>query len=83
MDYERWIRRERRIRGRILRDSRMVRERGMCRICGDCEEICLCHEEWCPNCGSENLGQGRVENVAAELAEGARISCKRRFDHLG
>ena len=83
MDYEQWIRRERRIRSKFLRDSVVVRESGICRICGDCQEICLCHEETCPNCGGGNLFQGRVESVTSELAGGERIRCKHRFDQLG
>jgi hypothetical protein len=83
MDYEQWIRRERRIRSKILRDSRLVRESGMCRICEACQEICLCHEESCPNCGGANVCEERVQNLVSELAGGARIRCKHRFEQLG
>ncbi len=83
MDYEKWIRRERRIRSKFLRDSVVVRESGICRICGDCHEICLCHEEICPNCGGANILLRRVENLVTELAGAERIRCKHRFDQLG
>jgi hypothetical protein len=82
MDYWQWIRRERRIRSKLLRDSLVVRESGRCRICKDCQEICLCHEEICPNCGGRNVRQERLANIVAELAGGERIRCKARFDQL-
>jgi len=83
MDYEQWIRRERRIRTKILRDSRELRGSGLCRICGDCHEFCLCHEEICPNCGGANILLQRVENLVTELAGAERIRGKHRFDQLG
>ena len=49
-DYDEWISRERKIRIELLKSSSLIRESKIYRICKDCGEICLCHEDRCPNC---------------------------------
>lgn len=80
MDYEEWIGREKRIRIKLLRDSPVIREKRLYRVCQNCDEICLCHEQACPNCNSNNIVQEKLND--AELLGGERIRCRFRFEHL-
>jgi uncharacterized OB-fold protein len=57
MDYSDWIERERRVRVKILNSAPLIQNEHMYRLCKDCGEICLCHEETCPNCNSQNIKQ--------------------------
>jgi hypothetical protein len=79
MDYEKWIKRERRIRYRILRGSPFIRENKIYRIC-ECGEVCLCHEDFCPNCNESHIIEKKIEDISKELQK--RIRCKFRFEHL-
>lgn len=82
MDYEEWIARERKIRLRILQNSREIRQTGVHRVCLNCEELCLCHEEACPNCGGEAIGERRIDQAQDFSGLGNRIRCRQRFDQL-
>jgi hypothetical protein len=81
LDYETWIRRERKIRIRILKSSPQIQTTRVYRVCRDCAEVCLCHEEICPNCGGVavaelKLGPDEILNLEA------RIRCRERFASL-
>lgn len=80
MDYQHWSRREQRIRLKILRASPEIQKTGIYRTCAVCGELCLCHEETCPNCDGEQIGQERLSGMEADLKE--RIRCKSRFANL-
>lgn len=82
MDYEEWIGRERRIRATLLMSSAEIRNSGICRICKDCVEICLCHETTCPNCGSDQIVAQQVNDLKKEVQSGNRIRCRNRFENL-
>lgn len=81
MNYDEWIERERRIRIRILNSSPMIQEKQIYRVCIDCGEVCLCHEENCPNCNS-----CRIENQLLLLdndkSVASKIRCQYRFMKL-
>jgi hypothetical protein len=79
VDYEQWIERERRIRVKILISSISGDPDNMIHVCGDCEEICLCHEEICPNCNSDNMAKRRI-SLLSDLE--SRIRCRHRFINL-
>ena len=81
MDYDEWISRERRIRANILKNSLVIKNRGTCRVCQYCREICLCHEQTCPNCNADNIAEERIDNIDEEVYK--RIRCRFRFDHIG
>ena len=55
IDYDEWVGRERRVRIKFLMDSPAIIKTGKCRVCQECREICLCHEENCPNCNESNI----------------------------
>lgn len=80
MTYEEWIARERRLRVMILKRSPVVKERGTQRVCLDCGEVCLCHEETCPDCNSTNIGEVALGDLAAEAEN--RIRCRYRYSHM-
>jgi len=82
MDYDEWIERERRMRISLLKDSPVIKEKSIYRICQDCGEICLCHEETCPNCNSIRIIQDMLHDKDIEVLIGKRIRCKFRFEHL-
>ncbi len=76
MDYDEWIERERRLRIRILEGSPLIQKEHCFRVCSECREILLCHEESCPNCDSGSIDRENIETFAALPA---RIRCKYRF----
>jgi len=80
IEYNEWIKRERRIRFKLLRDSPVIREKKTYTVCQDCGEICLCHEETCPNCNSNRIEQQKVDD--GEAVSGERIRCRFRFENL-
>ena len=80
MDFEIWIDRERKVRIKIIESSSPYMERSVCRVCRACDEICLCHEEKCPNCDSDNIRETQIERHI--LISGARIRCRLRFNRL-
>jgi hypothetical protein len=82
MLYDQWIRRERKIRARILGSSPEMKEYGRCRVCSDCGELCLCHELICPNCGSDRISQEVLADRDTELVRGTRMRLRRRFEQL-
>jgi len=82
MDYEEWIGRERRIRSTLLMNSAEIRNNGICRICKECSEICLCHEINCPNCGSNQVAAQQVNDLENEVHSGNRIRCRFRFEKM-
>jgi hypothetical protein len=82
MDYEVWISRERRIRAALLMGSPDVQKKGTCRVCGDCGEVCLCHELSCPNCGSREIVDHQFNDVEKEVLSGSRIRCRLRFKSI-
>ena len=79
MNYEDWIKRERRIRIEILFSSPDVRERNIFRTCFECEEICLCHETNCPNCNSSDIRSVKIVYNDKDKMLKERIRCNYRF----
>lgn len=77
MDYSTWIDRERRARAKILKTSLGSADASY-RICLDCDEVCLCHEDECPNCGSKRVSFEKVDQGSLE----GRIRCWKRFEML-
>jgi hypothetical protein len=75
MDYESWIKRERKIRLKMLADRLQTAKDSIYRVCGDCDEVCLCHEARCPNCDSSNVEERHL--MAQCIAE--RIRCCYRY----
>ena len=82
MDYEEWISRERRIRKALLMSSPEIKNKGICRMCQDCGEICLCHEINCPNCGGSKIVDQQFNDVEREILSGNRIRCRFRFKNI-
>ena len=80
MEYKKWIERERRVRISILKDSHKNLKTKTYRICQNCSEICLCHEETCPNCNYEKIIEEWIDNIDSVVY--SRIRCAYRFDHL-
>ena len=77
MKYQDWIKRERRLRIKILRDWPEARDEGIYRVCQDCGEICLCSEMKCPNCESGNIEKRELPK--SRLMDGKLIRCKKRY----
>lgn len=80
MDYDKWIKRECRIRHQILKNSPVIRQKKSYRVCDKCGEICLCHELNCPNCNSDNITERQIADLDSEIEK--RIRCIFRFQHL-
>ena len=80
MNYDQWIARERRIRVKILMQSPLQKERYIYRVCNNCNEICICYEERCPNCNSDKIIQKRFNEKKVGIDE--NIRCRYRYDHL-
>lgn len=78
MDYDVWIKRERRIRRKMLADGLQKSKDNIYRVCGDCGEVCLCHETQCPNCDSANI----EEHCLMVHDVGSRIRCRLRYVKL-
>ncbi|MDI6728719.1 MAG: hypothetical protein QMD44_07330 [Thermodesulfovibrionales bacterium] len=76
MDYDEWIRREQRLRIRILENSPLILKEHFFRVCAECGEILLCHEENCPNCNSTSIDKEKIDDFATISN---RIRCKFRF----
>lgn len=81
MDYDYWIRRERRLRIYILKGSPTIKEEKKCRVCQDCVETCLCHEEVCPNCNSTNISWVKFD-LESEIFSPQRIRCQFRYSQI-
>jgi len=79
MNYEEWIKREKKIRIKILKSSPVIQKEHLYRVCQECEEICLCHEEICPNCNSQNI---QLKVILEEENILSKIRCKERFKKL-
>ncbi len=82
MDYEEWIGRERKIRVSLLMSSPEIQNKGICRVCQDCAEVCLCHELTCPNCGSREIVDQQFNDVVKEVLSVSRIRCRLRFNNI-
>ncbi len=80
MDYEEWIKREQRIRIKILENSPAISKKKIYRLCRDCGEVCLCHEQMCPNCNNDNIMERYLSNLDEESQK--RVRCRFRFEHL-
>jgi hypothetical protein len=80
IEYNEWIQRERKIRIKLLKDSPVIRHKKTFSVCQNCGEICLCHEETCPNCNSDSIVQKKIDD--AEMTSGELIRCRFRFEHL-
>jgi len=78
--YEEWIARERRLRLLLLQRSPVIKESGILHICQDCGEVCLCHEETCPDCNSTNIGEAPLFDLTAEAEN--RFRCRYRYSRL-
>ena len=81
LDYETWIRRERRLRTRILRNSLQIQATHVFRVCRDCGEVCLCHEQVCPNCGGAGVVEQKLGADKVATLE-TKIRCRKRFEKL-
>lgn len=77
MDYDGWICRERRIRVKILEASPVIKQKNAYRLCTKCGEICLCHEERCPNCDSDQIMESALADLRSEAEK--RIRCMSRY----
>jgi hypothetical protein len=82
MGYREWIERERRVRGRLLKDIPLADGKRRIRICRECGEFCLCYEERCPNCDSSNIVPQNLIPVAVETVDENQIRCRFRYEHL-
>ena len=82
LNYQEWIERERRVRIKILQSSPVIQKDRVCRICNECEEICLCHEEACPNCNASNIDERKLDFEVDDGIIKDRIRCEYRFTHL-
>lgn len=82
--YHRWIERERKIRIELLKTTLAGMDKKVCRICRDCGEVCLCHEENCANCDSSNISLEKLSVSGDEAIAffGERIRCWYRYMHL-
>jgi rRNA maturation protein Nop10 len=80
LEYGEWIARERRLRIRLLMQSPDIQRSGLFRVCQQCREICLCHEEVCPNCGGDYIDEQPEDRD--QVARGERIRCHLRFQQL-
>ena len=78
MSYNEWIKREKKIRIKILQSSPIIQKTYTYRVCQNCSEKLLCHEENCPNCNSNNITNQVLENINIE----DKIRCQFRFEHL-
>jgi hypothetical protein len=81
MDYDVWIERERRIRVKILKSSPLIQKEHTYRVCIECGEICLCHEEACPNCNSYNI-INQILNITNKIDFTTKIRCRYRFNQF-
>jgi uncharacterized OB-fold protein len=77
MHYDQWIQREKRVRAELLKASPSSKD-GVFRICEDCGEVCLCHEDKCPNCNSFHIENCRLS--VKDISE--RIRCQYRYTQL-
>ena len=82
MQYENWIERERQFRWKILQSSPRVRNNNTYLICQECGELCLCHEEKCPNCNSIDILEQQLGEISKEALKKTRIRCKYRYNQL-
>jgi uncharacterized OB-fold protein len=80
MDYDEWIERERLIRSKLLNDSTRNLKKKLFRVCEKCGEICLCHEQKCPNCDHNNIITIPINNIGKEIE--TRIRCRYRYRHM-
>lgn len=79
MNYDKWINREKKIRIKILKSSPIIQKKNIYRVCKECEEICLCHENSCPNCSSFNIKEQIIED---DYLVFNKIRCQHRFKNL-
>ena len=81
MDYNEWIKKQRRVRIKILGSSPVIQKEHIYSVCSDCGEMCLYHEEFYPNCNANSVLNQRIE--MAEVDEiASRIRCQYRFSNL-
>lgn len=80
VDYDGWINRERRLRVKTLETSLVIKQKNTYRICTRCSEICLCHEERCPNCDSDQIMESPLVDLKSEGEK--RIRCKFRYSNM-
>ncbi len=77
MNYEEWIKRERRIRIKILKDSPRISNEKVYRICKCYGEVCLCHEQDYPNCS--NIVEHKIIDIDKEIE--TRMRCQFRLHY--
>ncbi len=82
MSYTEWIERERRIRIRLLLSAPSLMSDGILRVCGACGELCLCHEDRCPNCGSNDVSLQELPRRPDPATLAKSIRCMRRYKQL-
>lgn len=79
MEYNDWIDRERRIRIKLLDSSSIILKDHIYRVCKICGEVCLCHEEKCPNCDSDEIISEILENNSSIIG---KIRCQHRYKNI-
>ena len=82
MDYEQWIKRERRYRARLLSQSPPIIASGTYRVCRECREVLLCHENACPNCNADAVVEENIDPDDFQNSIGTRIRCLYRFQTM-
>lgn len=81
LDYAAWIERERRVRTKISQSSPVIQRDKLFCVCAKCGEICLCHEEACPNCNASSIVSQKLANADDGFIK-ARIKCHYRFEQI-
>ena len=82
MNYDDWIERERVFRISLILQSPFYQQTKNVRLCRLCKEVLLCHEECCPNCGSNEIDVENISDREDILLNGDYIRCKLRFKSL-
>jgi hypothetical protein len=82
MDYKSWILRERKIRSRLLTQYHEQEKNQNLRICTNCDEILMCYEKICPNCGQNKIRKIKYKHDEFLCAIKNRIRCIDRFDRV-
>ena len=81
MNYDEWIQRERRARINILNSSPVIKQEHIYRVCQRCGEVCMCHEETCPNCNVLDIRNEKLLDTYDD-AIARKMRCFYRFMNL-
>jgi hypothetical protein len=80
--YNKWIEHQRKFRINLLNSSPEIKNTKIYRVCQDCDEICLCHEMNCPNCGSDVIIPTKINDIEGEVGSLKRMRCLKRFKDM-